>query len=270
MPRVLVLADLHWAHWRAAGRDPFAGLGPQFWQTLDLVILAGDLANKAHIRWPQALADMGRFIDPARIHVVPGNHDYYDGKLDREDKLAMAAHSVGAQVAQCARIDLAGRRFLGCTLWTDMALGGDLRGNCARAERVMNDYRKIRMNSDGFRRAWPADTIALHKAHLSWLEAELARPFAGETVVITHHAPIAPEPAGDMDAAYGSDLREVIERHAPAMWLFGHTHRAQQAQVGGCALRNVSLGYPDEWPSTSPQLSQESPGAQIARGVLEW
>lgn len=120
----------------------------------------------------------------------------------------------------------------------------------------MNDYRLIRVSSDGFRRLQPRDTVALHRADLAWLEAQLAAPFEGETVVVTHHAPIPPDPAQDMDASYGSDLTALIERHRPKAWLFGHTHRAQVSVVGRSAVRNVSLGYPDEWTASRSHLAE--------------
>lgn len=247
MPRALILSDLHWDHWQQAGVDPFAGLGPDFWDSLDLVILAGDISNKAFIRWSQVFAWFGERMDLSKIHAFPGNHDPYGGKIDREDKLIAACEQAGVGYAQRKVIHLGNHRFLCCTLWTDMTLGGDQASNMAKAERVMNDYRLIRVSSDGFRRLQPRDTVDLHRIDLAWLEAELAAPFDGETTVVSHHAPIPPEPAQDMDAAYGSDLTAVIEKFQPNAWLFGHTHRAQERMIGQCTVRNVSIGYPDEW-----------------------
>jgi 3',5'-cyclic AMP phosphodiesterase CpdA len=256
MPRALILADLHWDHWRQAGVDPFAGLGPDFWNSLDLVILAGDISNKAFIRWPQVFAWFGERMDLSKLHAFPGNHDPYGGKIDREDKLIAACEQAGVGYAQRKVIHFGNHRFLCCTLWTDMMLGGDQARNMARAERVMNDYRLIRVSSDGFRKLQPRDTVALHRADLAWLEAQLAAPFEGETVVVTHHAPIPLDPAQDMDASYGSDLTALIERHRPKAWLFGHTHRAQDRVVCRSAVRNVSLGYPDEWTASRSQLAE--------------
>lgn len=255
MPRALILADLHWDHWRQAGADPFAGLGSNFWDSLDLVILAGDISNKAFIRWQQVFAWFGERMELSKLHVFPGNHDPYNGKIDREDKLIAACEHAGVGYAQRKVIHLGNHRFLCCTLWTDMMLGGDQARNMAKAERVMNDYRLIRVSSDGFRRLQPRDTVALHRADLAWLEAQLAAPFEGETVVVTHHAPIPPEPAQDMDAAYGSDLTVMIEKYQPKVWLFGHTHREQERIVGRCEIRNVSLGYPDERITQSDQIA---------------
>jgi predicted phosphohydrolase len=107
----------------------------------------------------------------------------------------------------------------------------------------------------GFRKLTPADTVALHRADLAWLEAALATPFAGETIVVTHHAPIPPSPARDMDAAYGSDLTAITSRHKPKAWLFGHIHREQTARIGRTDVRNVSLGYPSEWAGRTDQIA---------------
>lgn len=218
-----------------------------FWDGLDLVILAGDISNKAYIRWPQVFAWFGERMDLGKLHVFPGNHDPYGGKIDREDKLIAACEHAGVGYAQRKVLHLGNHRFLCCTLWTDMMLGGEQARNMAKAERVMNDYRLIRVSSDGFRRLQPRDTVALHRADLAWLEAQLSLPFDGETIVVTHHAPIPPEPAQDIDAAYGSDLTAMIEKYQPKAWLFGHTHRVQERMIGQCTVRNVSIGYPDEW-----------------------
>ena len=44
--RILVTADWHLDHWQQAGRDPLAVLSPEFWASLDALIIAGDLAEK--------------------------------------------------------------------------------------------------------------------------------------------------------------------------------------------------------------------------------
>lgn len=164
MSRALILADLHWDHWRQASVDPFAGLGLDYWDSLDLVILAGDISNKAFIRWPQVFAWFAERMDLAKLHVFPGNHDPYGGKIDREDKLITACEQAGVGYAQRKVIQLGNHRFLCCTLWTDMMLGGDRDINMTKAERVMNDYRLIRVASDGYRRLQPRDVSTQWKS----------------------------------------------------------------------------------------------------------
>lgn len=81
-------------------------------------------------------------------------------------------------------------RYLCCTLWTDFALNGPAVGGMYEAGRMMNDYRYIRMEEDGYRRITPDHVAAVHARHRAWLETQLATPFAGRTVVVTHHAPL--------------------------------------------------------------------------------
>jgi len=244
MSNTLILADLHLDLWQRAGLNPLEQID---FGGVELLIIAGDLTNKPRVRWKQALALIGDRIPLNRVHVLPGNHDYYDFRLDGDDRLAEIAKAAQAKLAQKSEIIHGATRYLCCTLWTDMRLGaGTLEENAAEAARIMNDYRYIRVAHSGFRKARPFDTIALHREHVAWLEARLSVPFAGETVVVTHHAPhpFALPPGDSVPQAYASDLSDLIKRYQPEQWFFGHTHFAAEFQIGATKLRNVSVAYP--------------------------
>ncbi|WP_295537355.1 metallophosphoesterase [uncultured Thioclava sp.] len=244
MTNTLILADLHLDLWHQAGLNPLDQID---FDGVELLIIAGDLTNKPRVRWKQAFALIGERIPLDRVHVFPGNHDYYDFRLDGDDRLAEIALTAGAKYAQKSVIIHGTTRYLCCTLWTDMRMGtGTLEENAAEAARIMNDYRYIRVAHAGFRKARPLDTVALHREHVAWLGARLSEPFAGETVVVTHHAPhpFALSPGGPVPQAYASDLSDLIKRFQPDQWLFGHTHLATEFQIGTTKLRNVSIGYP--------------------------
>ncbi|MCU9849016.1 metallophosphoesterase [Defluviimonas sp. WL0024] len=255
----MILADLHHDFWRQAGRDP---LERADFSGLDLLIIAGDLANKSRARWKPALEAIGRHIPLDRVHIFPGNHDYYDGRLDRDDKLAAIAKEVGAHFAQKQEIVRENVRFLCCTLWTDMLLGDcDADRNAREAEARMNDYRYIRIEAETFRRAKPRHTVAIHLDHRAWLESRLKAPFDGRTIVVTHHAPHGLSLAGNapVGQAYASDLSGLIKQHAPDLWLFGHTHHGISFRCGTTQLPNVSVGYPDAH-DHAPTLDSSWPG----------
>ncbi|UFS64883.1 metallophosphoesterase [Paracoccus denitrificans] len=95
---ILITADLHLDLWACAGRDPFAGILPLL-RALDALIIAGDLANDPQRNWPWALSRIARLVSPARIWVIPGNHDYYGATLD-DDVLARMATEARASLAQ--------------------------------------------------------------------------------------------------------------------------------------------------------------------------
>ncbi len=243
---VLVLADLHLDEWLAKGRDPIAFLDPAKLAALDALIVAGDLANKPKVRWPRMLAHLGQYVPLPRIHVLPGNHDYYDHVLDGEDRLARICAEAGAHFAQKRAIVIGETRYLCCTLWTDFALGGSIQSGMYQAEKRMNDYLYIRMQSARYRKITPIDIARVHANHRAWLEARLAEPFAGRTIVLTHHAPLGTclREENEISSAYASDLSALIDTYQPDAWLYGHTHHPCTLQRGRTEVRCVSLGYP--------------------------
>ncbi|WP_051521239.1 hypothetical protein [Rubellimicrobium mesophilum] len=169
--------------------------------------------------------------------------------------------------AQKRVLRLGATRLLCCTLWTDLELGPGRVRNGEAVVRVMNDYRMMRHAGAGYRRVRPSDLVAVHHEHRAWLEGELAQPWEGPRIVVTHHVP-HPEVLGSyaegVDAAYASDLSAILkELHAPNVWLFGHAHNARDLQVGRMELRCVSLGYPDE------VETEEAVRARIGRAIMD-
>jgi 3',5'-cyclic AMP phosphodiesterase CpdA len=246
---ILVVADLHLDMWLAEGRDPFADLPGGLLRDLEALIVAGDLSNKPKVRWPRMLAHLARYIAPGRIHVMPGNHDYYDHVLDGDARLAQICAAAGTNFVQQGEIRSGALRVLCCTLWTDFTLSGDVDGAMRAAQARMNDYRHIRLAGQGYRRIRPSDTVQVHAAHRAWLEERLSKPHPGRTLVVSHHAPHPGLLAPGMDElapAYGSDLSGLMGPAGPDLWFSGHTHHAAETQLGRTRLRNVSLGYPDQ------------------------
>ena len=262
---VLAIADLHLDMWLGAQRDPLAAIGADVWASLDALIIAGDLCNKPKVRWTPLINHLGRYIAPERIYLFPGNHDYYDFRLDGDDRLTEICTSAGAHFSQKSEFVVGDTRFLSCTLWTDFALYGDPARAMRIAEAGMNDFRYIRLAGAGHRRIRPSDITFVHTDHRRWLEERLAMSFGGRTVVISHHCPhpdlISATP-DLINSAYGSDLCPVIEAYQPDAWLFGHTHKNLEGMVGQTLVRNVSLGYPGE-------VRQGEEAAILLRGLFE-
>lgn len=243
---ILITADLHLDLWARAGRDPFAGILPVL-RDLHALIIAGDLANDPQQNWPRAPALLGRLVPPARIWVIRGNHDYYGARLD-DGVLASIASETGVNLAQKRVLTFGTNRLLCCTLWTDFALLGDPGSAMDRAAMAMPDYGRIRRVDGDL--ITPEDTAAIHRDHLDWLTQKIAKPWPGQTVIITHHAPSAAVsgPVSSLSPAFASDLDGWIEAHRPDYWFFGDTHRPLSTRIHGAPVVNVSLGYPDEVP----------------------
>ena len=76
--KILVTSDWHLDYWSESVTPP--ELVPHL-RGIDGLILAGDLADDPLRTWPVYLNWLGRQIDPAKVHILPGNHDYYGHRV---------------------------------------------------------------------------------------------------------------------------------------------------------------------------------------------
>jgi predicted phosphodiesterase len=263
MALIAVIADLHVDIWNRWAVDPLTATGLDIVihkRQPDWLVIAGDISNDPTRHWPGFFTRLGRLIDPSKIAVIPGNHDFYSFRLDGEHILREMCSTAGVRFAQKEELRIGKTRVLCCTLWTNYELTGNVRGAVDTARRVMNDYRLILTGEPGLpftqqqtRLITPRDILMAHRDHRGWLEAALRAPhFAGDegrTVVVTHHGPSPATAAGEIDSltpAFHSNLNDLILETQPHSWFFGHSHRRCRATVGRTDIRCVSIGYIEE------------------------
>ncbi|HEU0052341.1 MAG TPA: metallophosphoesterase [Longimicrobium sp.] len=240
--KLLVLSDLH---------VEFAPFDPPSTDA-DVVVLAGDTAPGV-----KGIDRAREWFPRTPIVYVAGNHEYYGHalpKLTRE--LEEAGDAAGVHFLENRAVEIGGARFLGCTLWTDFEVLGDRSYCAAAAQAAMNDFRRIRVEGS-WRRFAPADARGLHLASVEWLREALETPFAGPTVVVTHHAPSARslEPAfrtHPVSAAYASDLEWMMDGARAALWVHGHTHHCVDYEVNGTRVYANQRGYPHQHTGYDP------------------
>ncbi len=251
--KLLILSDLHLE---------FAPFEPMPDLEFDVAILAGDIhaPAKSAVQWA-----LERFPDKHVIY-VPGNHEYYDGRLDTTLSDARSeADSSNVHLLDGDELVIGGVRFLGATLWTDFELVietpegmvGDVDRAMRVANNLLNDYALIRTVDEtaepdtwrgrAGRKLLAADTLRIHQAQRTWLQTKLAEPFAGPTVVVTHHAPhrgsLSAHYAHDWaSGAFVNELPEVFFE-VPVLWVHGHTHQSFRYQVRACRVVCNPRGY---------------------------
>jgi Icc-related predicted phosphoesterase len=216
---------------------------------VNAVVVAGDTCEGAE----RAFAFL-RQIVPMQIPIVMtlGNHEYYRRSLP--DELAAArivAPAYGVHLLENDDVELCGVRFIGASLWTDYAFFGEsnIGRAMATARRGLNDHRLITWaKQPEWRRFRPAEALLLHRHSRAFIEAELAKPFAGATIVVTHHAPhpgsLHPRYADDLlSAAFISDLTAVIEAGRPDLWVHGHVHQSFDYMIGATRIVCNPHGY---------------------------
>ncbi|GAB3542152.1 metallophosphoesterase [Noviherbaspirillum agri] len=216
----------------------------------DVLVLAGDIHRATRV--------FDVFDDwPVPVIYVHGNHDLYNAEYaEAVEKMRTASAGSNVHFLEGDDCVLDGVRFLGCCLWTDYALyPGQERAAMAEAEPKMRDHSAIRTAQGHFA---PDDALRIHQQSRAWLQAQLAQPFNGPTVVVTHHAPhphsVHARYAGMLlNAAFVSDLTPLFG--AAKLWIHGHVHDSFDYEVAGTrvvanprgyALNRAAAASPDE------------------------
>lgn len=256
MANLWVLSDLH-QEWAENAWDPV----PHAPEAFDVVVVAGDVDTPG----PRALGRLAEWFPGVAVVYVLGNHDFYLAEdepaytlWDVRERAAEDAARHGIALLDDTSAVIAGTRFIGGTLWTDLRLGTSSRGEAhSTARRGMNDYRRIRRRRSGHHRHLRTEeTLALHQSTRAYVGDVLAAPFAGPTVVVTHHAP-SPRSLVDADLrhCYASNLEPFIEEGHPDVWIHGHTHRRSDYVVGGTRVVANPRGHGHQRQAFDPSFT---------------
>lgn len=256
MARFVVWSDLHmeFEDFDLPHIDAFGG-------PIDGVLLGGDIdtgRSLAHV----AFAERVYRAYQVPVVMILGNHEYYGCLIDdlegrQAERLEeLQRDGCDVRILNGDSVVIAGARIVGATLWTDLQLNPSL-GPASQyiAERLMNDFKLIRIDMDAPRRLMAKDTVDLHARQKAAVLSELKRSFNGPTIVMTHHMPIAQAVHvqyrhDPLSAAFASDLLEEIRGLDFDAWIYGHSHANYEYEIveEGRLKRFVSnpRGYPEE------------------------
>jgi predicted phosphodiesterase len=233
--RIQIASDLHLEMLQSS----FPGYNPvQPSPTADVLVLAGDIASRA-----DAVDTFASW--PAPVIYVHGNHEAYGYQYSLvADAIRSRASGTAVRYLERDALVIGDIRFLGCCLWTDYDLYRDRARSMKMAGLCMRDHVTIR--SDGGGRFLPEHALEEHEKSLAWLREQLAVPFDGRTVVVTHHgvSPLSIHPRyGDerVNAAFASDLRQVLD--LADVWIHGHVHDSFDYRVGNARVIANPRGY---------------------------
>jgi predicted phosphodiesterase len=228
--KVLIYSDLH---------NEFDRFSPPP-VDVDVVVLAGDIDVLARgVAWANEFK--------SEVVYCCGNHEFYKGHIDRTREKMKAAAAGHVHVLENEVWTIGDVRFIVGTGWTDFTSTGDLVAASSVCAREMNDFKMIRAGG-AYRRLRPADIIERNHATREFFSQELAKPFYGKTVVVSHHCPLR-EAAGDeheghISAAYYNNWHGLVDQ--ADFWIFGHTHRSIDDTFGKCRVISNPRGYPLE------------------------
>lgn len=237
---------------------------PQRTPGADVLVLAGDIGsyqtNSALTRLGIADFGLARFADwGVPVLFVPGNHEY--DALDfgeAHQRLRETCQRLGLIWLEQEVTEIAGVRFLGCTLWTDF--------DALTSARAVTSEVTLGQQLIAREKAFRAANFSLKKNHAlvnnqpmlaealrehglaaqAWLRQAMAQRFGGKTVVVTHFAPslLSADPRFGVTpgtAGFCNSLDDLLP--FADLWLHGHLHCPSDYVQGGCRVVANPLGY---------------------------
>ena len=140
---------------------------------VDAVVVAGDVCEGA----VNGLARLREIVpEQVAIVMVMGNHEFYHRTFPEELALARAeAARFSVHLLENAAVEIAGVRFVGCTLWTDYAIfGPGSEGDAmAACQDGVADHRCITWREQPWERFTPQHALGLHRASRTYLTGVL-------------------------------------------------------------------------------------------------
>ena len=191
--------------------------------------------------------------DFPHVIYIAGNHEFYHGKWARTlDVLhEECAKFPNVHFLECENIKINDVTFIGGTLWTDMNKGDPLTLHAVRD--MMNDFRVIKKDLEGYTNLKPHDTVVRHRHMLDYIKNIVAERGDEKFVVVGHHSPSFQSVHEGyrsetlMNGAYHSDLSEfILDRPQIKLWVHGHTHHPFDYAIGETRIVCNPRGYENE------------------------
>lgn len=217
-----------------------------------VLVLAGDVSAD-----PNQLVGFIREVESRFIRViyVSGNHEYYRHDMDAwnatlEDRFVESLSNTTWSTSVVGYFELDDVRFIFGTLWAD---GGKTLEEQARVGYGLNDFRVIRK---GLRIFNVRDMQDIHREQKASIDRVLKDPFDGVSVVVSHHLPTYrlchPRFGTEINGGFASNCEDILAYdHAPALWIFGHTHDSHDDRMWKTRLVSNPFGYPREFGADS-------------------
>ena len=235
--RIQYASDLHLEfadNWRFLKENPFEVAG-------DILVLAGDIGYlgddnySKHPFWDWAAENYQQVI------VCMGNHEFYkyfDLALLPDNyclEIRPNVHGYYNGIVHLGDVDI-----IISTLWSHI----DLK-DAYFTESVISDFRRILYNKELI------TFVEFNKEHercLRFIKTSVSESNAPVKVVVTHHVPsfqmLAPEFKGSTaNGAFTVELEDYIKTSSISYWIYGHSHRNIDKQIGNTLCVTNQLGY---------------------------
>lgn len=207
----------------------------------DVLLLAGDTiyleleSLRKHPFWQWAADNYEQVI------AVPGNHEYYT-YYDLASQPNPFIMELFPNVKMCSNLveHIGDVDVIASTLWAHISPE-----NALITKRFVSDFHRI-MYGDHL--LTPDDFNRKHEKCLNFVKNAVAESKAKTKIVLTHHVPTGLCTAFEfsdspINGAFTAELGNYIADSGIDYWIYGHSHRNIDAQIGDTRIISNQLGY---------------------------
>lgn len=209
--------------------------------TGEILILAGDTFYLKDSTMPNIKFWKWASQNYQQVMLVPGNHEFYnngDVSVRGDSWQYMFLDNVGYyynKVVRIGNVDI-----VLSTLWSHIPAENEF-----NVFRGMNDFCQILYDKHRLR---IEDFNAEHEKCLAFIKQSVIESTAKHIVVVTHHLPtfqaVAKERINDsMNNAYVTELSNFIADSRIDYWIYGHSHKNIDTEIGTTKIISNQLGY---------------------------
>lgn len=185
------------------------------------------------------------------VVAVLGNHDsWYNDKQQSTQRVRnRIADTKNIHLLDGNSVVIDNVRFIGATLWTSIPPHAQM-----AIQQTIKDFEHMSVHH-GEGRLYAGLVNDWHEHDRRAIETELAKPFSGKTIVVSHHAPLS-QSTDDrylqnknsqiLNHAYHSNLQSIFDRYEFHAWIHGHTHHSFDYDLYGIKVLCNPRGY---WPN---------------------
>ena len=214
--------------------------------TGDVLLVAGDSAYLDTPRSGMETYAQYAFWDWTAAHyqqvvVCLGNHDFY-GYYDLATMPDGWCMDIRPNVLACYNkvVPIGEADIIVSTLWSKIEPC-----NAYLTERNVSDFYRIRYKGN---RLTADDFNGEHERCIRFVRQAVAKSRAATRIVLTHHVPTqlctADEFRGSLiNGAFTVELGDYIATSGIDYWIYGHSHRNIEAQIGGTRILSNQLGF---------------------------
>jgi predicted phosphodiesterase len=237
--RVQYVSDLHLE---------FSNKIPQIQKHGDVLVLAGDIGYPFSGLYKQFLEYVNSLFD--HTFLVIGNHEYYGLGKNKGKSMEEIEDKITELVSQLPKVtllngdhyDYGGYRFVGITLWTEII----------DRNHIICDFRAIKDFNIGLHN----ELHMISKNYIDDILGKSARE-GKKVVMITHHLPSFKLITGRFklspyNQCFASTSDYLFRYGTIALWVYGHSHEANDIHLDGIRFVCNPKGYPDEVTGWSP------------------